>query len=201
MTRCLIKYKVPWLLMMVSYLINLYTRFEFIQYKLYILCFYIIKMMFGLMTVLEKFFLGTLIRITSLKASLTVDWSFYRETTCMERVLCVGGVLSLHQGSFNHHWPFAIKESQPAKGRYLHCKDIWRLPPPDHQFTLTKPVSRHQRSHARSVGGKKWWLCVHLCITSGLACGEVNGTSPGPAAWTGVEKCWMIKLPISAQLL
>lgn len=48
-------------------------------------------MMFGLMTVLEKFFLGTLIRITSLKASLTVDWSFYRETTCMERVLCVGG--------------------------------------------------------------------------------------------------------------
>ena len=43
------------------------------------------------MTVLEKLFLGTLIRITSLKASLTVDWSFYRETTCMERVLCVGG--------------------------------------------------------------------------------------------------------------
>lgn len=64
--------------MIVSYLVNLYTRFEFIQYKFYILCFYIIKimfglMMFGLMTVLEKLFLGTLIRMTSLKASLTVD--------------------------------------------------------------------------------------------------------------------------------
>ena len=51
--------------MMVSSLVNLYTRFEFMQYKFYILCFYIIKimlvlMMFGLMTVLEKLFLSPL---------------------------------------------------------------------------------------------------------------------------------------------
>lgn len=100
----------------------------------------------------------------------------------MERVLCVLGAPLIAPGLLQSPLALCHKRKSATKGRYLHCKDIWRLPPPGHQFTLTRPVSRHQRSHARSVGGRKWWLCVHLCVTSGLACGEVGRTSPGPAA-------------------
>lgn len=83
----------------VLYLINLYTRFEFIQYKFYILCFYIIKIMFvlmifGLMTVLEKLFLGTLVRITSLKASLTLIKVSTENHVQRESTVCCGFLLA-----------------------------------------------------------------------------------------------------------
>jgi hypothetical protein len=179
--------------MILPYLINLYIRYTCI------IC-YIIRFDNSSGKV------GPLARVHKLKASVTL-LEFPQEKQV--RVLahhvncqvCKGAPhIPLHS-VLSKHRPVAIKGSQSVKLCHLCCQDLWRPSPPDHQFPLTNHVRFCPSPHSQNLGGRKWLLCIHLCPTSLIAWGEVSRTAPGPAAWAGVEKCWIIKLPISAQLL